>query len=449
MAGNRLRNGLISLQRVLQGLNWRVAPVLALLLYLLLSQTRKVRSSGSVDVRLEHERRYSGFTGMDTFRSIEGRPYDMLYNTAVERPPNGSTAPLRDIIAVLLQRVEREPACAFVRMVHSALVGSPADVVLFHGSYPLRSDLHAIRAASPRRVDFVNVDGVFERYSADIRAVDPYLADPTFVKRSKWAYYNMIRFWFYDVFCVPMVASGVRYVLRLDDDSYFPRAPLGGADLFAQMSQRGAVYLWNEVQVDLPHVVLGLQNFTTAYVREHALEPRSGRPVAELFPRGSCYMYFNNFEVSSVAFFRSAPVRCWSEAVLLSGGLHRHRWGDAPLRYITMVSPSIHPQPHTCSPTPCRCRPCSPTARRCFLGRRWGSPIATLTIATRHGRRGWPTCAAGGPERSARARGRGSRGGVDFVPLYKTYTVPPFRRSALFRLASGSRANDSSCHSHI
>ena len=342
MAGNRLRNGLISLQRVLQGLNWRVAPVLALLLYLLLSQTRKVRSSGSVDVRLEHERRYSGFTGMDTFRSIEGRPYDMLYNTAVERPPNGSTAPLRDIIAVLLQRVEREPACAFVRMVHSALVDSPADVVLFHGSYPLRSDLHAIRAASPRRVDFVNVDGVFERYSADIRAVDPYLTDPTFVKRSKWAYYNMIRFWFYDVFCVPMVASGVRYVLRLDDDSYFPRAPLGGADLFAQMSQRGAVYLWNEVQVDLPHVVLGLQNFTTAYVREHALEPRSGRPVAELFPRGSCYMYFNNFEVSSVVFFRSAPVRRWSEAVLLSGGLHRHRWGDAPLRYITMVSPSIH-----------------------------------------------------------------------------------------------------------
>ena len=353
MAGNRLRDGLISLQRLLQGLSWRAGLALALLLYLLYSadlpssrDTSAAAGMTGLPLQTGYDERHSGFTGVDTFLSIEGRPYDVVYNIAVDKQSNGSSdavpaPPLRDIIAVLLQRIDHGQACAFVRMVDSALAASSgAHVVLFHGSYPLRADIFAIRAAAARRrVDFVNVDGIFERPSSagGVRTADPYLSDPAFVKRSKWAYSNMIRFWFYDIFCVPLVADGVRFVLRMDDDSFFPRPPADNLDLFSEMTRRGAVYISNDVQVDLPHVVQGLQNFTASYVREHALAFRSGRRLEELFPRGSCFMYFNNFEVSSVTFFRSAPVRAWSAAVLRSGGLYRHRWGDAPLRYITLV----------------------------------------------------------------------------------------------------------------
>jgi hypothetical protein len=71
------------------------------------------------------------------------------------------------------------------------------DIVVFHEGYPYAEDVAAIRNSSERTVDFVNIDKVFLRIPADL---DPYLEQPTWSKRSKWRYHQMIRFMVTDIF---------------------------------------------------------------------------------------------------------------------------------------------------------------------------------------------------------------------------------------------------------
>merc|ERR1712061_286097 len=48
---------------------------------------------------------------------------------------------------------------------------------------------------------------------------------------------------------------------------------------------------------------------------------------------GPAPMFYSNFEVVDVAFFHRSTVRAYTNAVLKSGGIYRHRWGDAIIRY--------------------------------------------------------------------------------------------------------------------
>lgn len=56
-----------------------------------------------------------------------------------------------------------------------------------------------------------------------------------------------------------------------------------------------------------------------------------------LYIIGSMINYYNNFEVVLLSYFLTPTIRHWSNAVLRSGGIYRYRWGDAPLRYITLA----------------------------------------------------------------------------------------------------------------
>ena len=94
-----------------------------------------------------------------------------------------------------------------------------ADVLIFHGDYPFSTDVDKIRKSTKRSIDFLNVDNIINRMPV-LKGFDPYIVDPTWRKRGKWSYHGMIRFWFSDIFSLPIM-DNVEYFLRLDDDSVF------------------------------------------------------------------------------------------------------------------------------------------------------------------------------------------------------------------------------------
>ena len=54
-------------------------------------------------------------------------------------------------------------------------------------------------------------------------------------------------------------------------------------------------------------------------------------------------IFYNNFELGFVPFFRTESVRALVRAVDDSLGIYEHRWGDAPLRYLAV---SLFAQAH-------------------------------------------------------------------------------------------------------
>ncbi len=64
----------------------------------------------------------------------------------------------------------------------------------------------------------------------------------------------------------------------------------------------------------------------------------------------------NNFEILSLPFFRRADVRHWTRAADESYGIYRARWGDSPLRYLTLRLFLPPPIPPPTDPAPAHAR---------------------------------------------------------------------------------------------
>jgi mannosyltransferase len=47
--------------------------------------------------------------------------------------------------------------------------------------------------------------------------------------------------------------------------------------------------------------------------------------------------YYNNFEIDDVEFFLRPDVQSYTDAVCESMGIWKYRWGDAPLRFLTLA----------------------------------------------------------------------------------------------------------------
>lgn len=125
------------------------------------------------------------------------------------------------------------------------------------------------------------------------------------------------------------VLNCLNWIMRLDTDTMLTM-PLPDYP-FAQLAQRGCVYGYAVATFDSAFVSEGLRAFAEDYAKAHGLTPslpltQWGQPVG---------MYYNNFEILDLNFFRRTDVREWTQAVDQSFNIFRHRWGDAPLRYLT------------------------------------------------------------------------------------------------------------------
>jgi hypothetical protein len=155
-----------------------------------------------------------------------------------------------------------------------------------------------------------------------------------FKKRSPMGYMNMIRFFFRNIFYVPELKQ-VEYFLRLDTDSeILSTVPV---DLFREMKEGGFVYGYKIEGVDPPEVTVGLADFTFQYMERVGNIPQENvdllkqRLAAKAPP-----LFYNNFEMVNMPFFRRPDVAAWTEAVDRSQKIYTQRWGDAPLRWITL-----------------------------------------------------------------------------------------------------------------
>ena len=104
------------------------------------------------------------------------------------------------------------------------------------------------------------------------------------------------------------------------------------------MEAARAVYYANEVQSEVPSMTYKLEETAREYVASHRIIPPDTAFWQSFFNQnGTVKLFYNNFEVCDVDFFLRKEVQEMSEWFIESQGIYRHRWGDAPLRYMTLA----------------------------------------------------------------------------------------------------------------
>jgi hypothetical protein len=104
------------------------------------------------------------------------------------------------------------------------------------------------------------------------------------------------------------------------------------------MRDKNAVYYANEVREDEPHFVTeGLPEAALEYARSKGLIPKNETYWRSFFRSdGGVRTYYNNFEVCDLDYFTQPDIQQMTDWVVDTYGIYRHRWGDAPLRYMTL-----------------------------------------------------------------------------------------------------------------
>lgn len=166
----------------------------------------------------------------------------------------------------------------------------------------------------------------------------------TFSKRTPWGYQKMIRFWFYSaILADPSKAaplSDLDYIVRLDSDTAFTHRM--GRDFFNDFVLSGAQYGYQRIAQDCSkNYTTGLRELAESFIEVNGITPRSKNLWYTLSStrHKKCVAKFeNHFELINLRFFRShAGIQDWIRVVDANGGIFRHRWGNAALRFITVA----------------------------------------------------------------------------------------------------------------
>lgn len=152
---------------------------------------------------------------------------------------------------------------------------------------------------------------------------------PHFQKRGKWNYQHMCRFFFRDIFLHPSLFD-VDIYMRLDSESVLNTT----INLFLFMKDN-IVYMHNRIMNDAASVVKGLKEYTHSLVKTLEIKAIDKASFDRSFIRNAL-IYYNNFEICRMKFFRSRDMLQFATLVDLSYGQFIYRWGDAPLRYISL-----------------------------------------------------------------------------------------------------------------
>ena len=158
----------------------------------------------------------------------------------------------------------------------------------------------------------------------------------------------MCRFMSWDIFHHHALEH-FEYYWRLDSDSFL-HSKLH-RDPIETLALSGATYGFVLDSTDPSYAVFGLWNTTKAFLVDFFGETR-GRAMADRFlaAEGRDYgnkdggsVFYTNFEISKLQFWRTEPYVSFFRAVERAGGVYQHRWGDAALHYLAVrlfVDPS-------------------------------------------------------------------------------------------------------------
>lgn len=150
------------------------------------------------------------------------------------------------------------------------------------------------------------------------------------------------RFWFYTAMLSDSDKSGlagIDYIVRLDPNSAFT-APIPH-DFVKNFVVSGAQYGYQAINEDcIMNRTKDLKQLAISYVDLNGITPRSMDLWSPITRSGEnpCLPYFKGpFEVINMRFFRShSGIQAWIHVVDSNGGITRHQWRDASLRYLTV-----------------------------------------------------------------------------------------------------------------
>ena len=202
---------------------------------------------------------------------------------------------MRNVVVYLVRGHEASLAAlerSLVLLKRNFLPWSPADVLVFHEDNLRAEQLAGRTSGIPVKTALV-----------DFSAVPPEMAD---LPPGQRGYRHMCHFFANDIFRRPELAD-YDYYKRLDDDSFI-LSPLT-FDVFARMRERRFRYAYRAVLKDRPCT-----------------------------PPPPYRIFYTNFEICDLAWFRGSDWQSYFAAVDRAGGIWRHRWGDAPIRYYGVVN---------------------------------------------------------------------------------------------------------------
>lgn len=179
------------------------------------------------------------------------------------------------------------------------------------------------------------------------KGFDPNSETSNWTKRSKWGYQQMCRFWITTLWSHEAIENYTT-VLRLDSDACYTKAldgymPNGHVKLPGLVNEQ-TVY-WSYLilsKADSSFIIAGLWNLTTMYMEQRQLQPanpRLWRILKRMNDKNLVPTFQTHFEVNRKSFMQRPDVQEWTRTVteLEPFGVFRERWGDAPVRFITMA----------------------------------------------------------------------------------------------------------------
>jgi len=194
--------------------------------------------------------------------------------------------------------------------------------------------------------DMVNLIQDMRRYDPPVKFEYVEFKNPAHYDREKdppkvWAshtlgYQLMIRFWFRDLFMMP-VMQRYRYYMRFDTDSFLHSVI--DFDPFVEMKEKNLTYGYRTITRDEAYVTVGMYDFVETYLKTHTTFAKKNKlevPAADKRNKGTPMMY-NNFEMVDIKRFKQKDMVEFVEAVDKTNMIMTHRWGDAPLRYFEIM----------------------------------------------------------------------------------------------------------------
>ena len=189
-------------------------------------------------------------------------------------------------------------------------------------------------AANETDIRFEDVSSFFS-FGSDAR-IDRSKVPPILnLAGHKWSvgYRHMSRFFCHGLYQLPFVQE-LEFYWRLDADSMLLEDV--AADPFDTMKQNGRVYGYNVIAFEDAAVAQGLFDAVKHHFVRGAAARSLGNHVNSMEWNKS--MFYTNFEISRVDFWRSPEYKRFFQDVDEAGGIYLSRWGDAPIHFLAVAA---------------------------------------------------------------------------------------------------------------
>jgi hypothetical protein len=189
-------------------------------------------------------------------------------------------------------------------------------------------------AANETDIRFQDVSSFFS-FGTDARIDPSTVPEVLNLAGHKWSvgYRHMSRFFCHGMFQLPFVQE-LEFYWRLDADSMLLQHVQ--TDPFDVMKKHGRVYGYNVVAFEDASVADGLFDAVKHHFAHGATSKSLGNHVNSKDWNKS--MFYTNFEISRVDFWRSPEYQRFFQDVDKAAGIYMRRWGDAPIHFLAVAA---------------------------------------------------------------------------------------------------------------